>query len=65
MDVKALERIARTVDYQARLLRAVEGVNDRQKLRFYNTQRLFQKRFERQNLRPVGLCFQDQLPRHA
>jgi UDPglucose 6-dehydrogenase len=34
-DVKALERIARTVDYQAQLLQAVEGVNDRQKLRLY------------------------------
>ena len=34
-DVKALERIARDVDYPAQLLRAVEGVNDRQKLRLY------------------------------
>jgi len=34
-DVKALERIARDVDYPAQLLQAVEGVNDRQKLRIY------------------------------
>ena len=34
-DVKALERIARDVDYPAQLLQAVEGVNDRQKLRLY------------------------------
>ena len=34
-DVKALERIARDVDYQAQLLQAVEGVNDRQKLRLF------------------------------
>ncbi len=30
-DVKALERIARDIDYDARLLSAVEAVNDRQK----------------------------------
>jgi UDPglucose 6-dehydrogenase len=35
-DVKALERIARDVDYPAQLLQAVEGVNDRQKLRLYD-----------------------------
>jgi len=34
-DVKALERIARDVGYPAQLLQAVEGVNDRQKLRLY------------------------------
>jgi UDPglucose 6-dehydrogenase len=34
-DVKALERIARDVSYPAQLLQAVEGVNDRQKLRLY------------------------------
>lgn len=34
-DVKALERIARDVDYPAQLLKAVEDVNDRQKLRLY------------------------------
>ncbi|MFM8444962.1 MAG: UDP-glucose dehydrogenase family protein [Methylococcus sp.] len=34
-DVKALERIARDVDYPAQLLQAVKGVNDRQKLRLY------------------------------
>ncbi len=34
-DVKALERTARDVGYQAQLLRAVEDVNDRQKLRLY------------------------------
>ena len=34
-DVKALERIARDVNYQAQLLQAVEGVNDRQKLRLF------------------------------
>jgi UDPglucose 6-dehydrogenase len=34
-DVKALERIARDVKYEAQLLQAVEGVNDRQKLRLY------------------------------
>jgi len=34
-DVKALERIARDVDYPAQLLQAVEGVNDRQKLRLF------------------------------
>jgi UDPglucose 6-dehydrogenase len=35
-DVKALERIARDVDYPAQLLQAVEGVNNRQKLRLYD-----------------------------
>ncbi|HYE36479.1 UDP-glucose/GDP-mannose dehydrogenase family protein [Methylocaldum sp.] len=35
-DVKALERTARDVGYQAQLLQAVEGVNDRQKLRLYD-----------------------------
>jgi UDPglucose 6-dehydrogenase len=34
-DVKALERTAREVDYQAELLQAVEGVNDRQKLKVF------------------------------
>jgi UDPglucose 6-dehydrogenase len=34
-DVKALERTARDVGYQAQLLQAVEDVNDRQKLRLY------------------------------
>src|SRR5690554_3936167 len=34
-DVKALERTAREVGYQAQLLKAVEDVNDRQKLRLY------------------------------
>lgn len=34
-DVKALERTAREVDYPAQLLRAVEEVNERQKLRLY------------------------------
>ncbi|HUL10813.1 MAG TPA: UDP-glucose/GDP-mannose dehydrogenase family protein [Methylococcaceae bacterium] len=34
-DVKALERTARDVDYPAELLRAVEGVNDRQKRKLY------------------------------
>jgi UDPglucose 6-dehydrogenase len=34
-DVKALERIARDVNYHAQLLTAVEDVNDRQKLRLY------------------------------
>jgi UDPglucose 6-dehydrogenase len=34
-DVKALERIARDVNYRAQLLQAVEGVNDRQKLRLF------------------------------
>ncbi|BBL75297.1 UDP-glucose dehydrogenase family protein [Methylomagnum ishizawai] len=34
-DVKALERTARDVGYSAQLLQAVEGVNDRQKLRLY------------------------------
>ena len=34
-DVKALERTAREVDYSAQLLRAVEEVNERQKLRLY------------------------------
>jgi UDPglucose 6-dehydrogenase len=34
-DVKALERIARDVNYPAQLLQAVEGVNDRQKLRLF------------------------------
>ena len=34
-DVKALERIARDVDYSAELLQAVDAVNDRQKRRLY------------------------------
>ncbi|BBA32991.1 UDP-glucose 6-dehydrogenase [Methylocaldum marinum] len=34
-DVKALERTARDVGYQAQLLQAVEDVNDRQKLRLF------------------------------
>ncbi|QSA95508.1 UDP-glucose/GDP-mannose dehydrogenase family protein [Methylococcus sp. EFPC2] len=34
-DVKALERIAREVDYQAELLQAVESVNDRQKFKVF------------------------------
>ncbi len=34
-DVKALERIARDVDYPAQLLQAVEGVNERQKRRLF------------------------------
>ncbi len=34
-DVKALERAAREMDYQAELLSAVENVNDRQKRRLY------------------------------
>ena len=34
-DVKALERIARDAGYQAQLLQAVEGVNDRQKIRLF------------------------------
>jgi UDPglucose 6-dehydrogenase len=35
-DVKALERIARDVDYPAQLLQAVEAVNERQKRRLYD-----------------------------
>ena len=35
-DVKALERIARDVDYPAPLLQAVEAVNERQKRRLYD-----------------------------
>ena len=34
-DVKALERTARDVEYSAQLLKAVEDVNDRQKLRIF------------------------------
>lgn len=34
-DVKALERTARSVDYPAQLLKAVEDVNDRQKRRLF------------------------------
>lgn len=35
-DVKALERTARDVGYEAQLLQAVEGVNDRQKTRLFD-----------------------------
>jgi UDPglucose 6-dehydrogenase len=42
-DVKALERIARDVDYPAQLLTAVEDVNDRQKLRLYEKLKVYFK----------------------
>jgi UDPglucose 6-dehydrogenase len=42
-DVKALERTARDVGYRAQLLEAVEGVNDRQKLRLYDKIRSYFK----------------------
>ena len=57
-DVKALERTARSVDYQAQLLTAVEEVNDRQKRRlFEKVHRYFKGRLEGLTFALWGLSF--------
>jgi UDPglucose 6-dehydrogenase len=57
-DVKALERIARDVDYSAQLLQAVEGVNERQKLRLYQKLRgYFQGELQGKTFALWGLAF--------
>ncbi|GAB6048018.1 UDP-glucose/GDP-mannose dehydrogenase family protein [Methyloparacoccus murrellii] len=57
-DVKALERTAREVDYSAQLLQAVEGVNERQKLRlFEKLAAYFQGRLQGRTFALWGLAF--------
>lgn len=57
-DVKALERIARDVNYPAQLLQAVEGVNDRQKRRlFEKIDTYFQSDLQGKTFAVWGLAF--------